>query len=216
MSESEGCCKCCCSFILTLGLTALFLWLSLRTDKPKCSIEYFYLPALNKSLNSQQNTSIYFILQLNNPNKDKGIRYENVNLTFSVLDNLNKTHQIGYKTIGGFYQGHNKKAKKKDFVETRGFNGTAVSGEALNNKTVVFRVDFATAVKYKILLWFTKRHKLMLGANVVVDSSGEKVDQKKGIRLKSCAPEPGGYYSAQVAFLVNLLIITFSNFRLRS
>ncbi|KAJ7948479.1 protein NDR1-like [Quillaja saponaria] len=221
MFESDGCGRCCLSFILTLGLTALFFWLSLRTDKPKCSIEHFYVPALNKSLNSPHNTSIYFMLQLNNPNKDKGIHYDNVNLTFSVSNNPNATsvsnnpnttHQIGNTTIVGFRQGHGKKAKKWNFTETNGVNWTAFR-HVLNNSTVVaFRVDFATAVKYKILFWYTKRDGLKLRANVEVDSSGEKVPRKKGIKLTSAAPLPGGCYSALVVFSVNLSLLLILGF----
>lgn len=39
-----------------------------------------------------------------------------------------------------------------------------------------------TAVKYKILFWYTKRDQLWGGANVAIGDSGEKVE-KKAIRL---------------------------------
>lgn len=65
----KTCCSYCFSFIFTAGLTSLFLWLSLRPDKPKCSIEYFYVPALNKSLDSHSrlNTTLNFIVRFANP-----------------------------------------------------------------------------------------------------------------------------------------------------
>ncbi|GKF38783.1 cysteine-rich receptor-like protein kinase, partial [Tanacetum coccineum] len=36
--------RCCASFILTLGLASLFMWLSLRTSNPILSIQDIYIP----------------------------------------------------------------------------------------------------------------------------------------------------------------------------
>ncbi|KAL2496666.1 Uncharacterized protein Fot_40423 [Forsythia ovata] len=48
-----GCCDLCvskcCRFIITSCFTALYLWLALRTSKPTCSIQDFYVPILNKT-----------------------------------------------------------------------------------------------------------------------------------------------------------------------
>lgn len=81
---------------------------------------------------------------------------------------------------------------------------------------VFLRVEFATHVKYKILLFFyTKRHRLSGGANVEVNvSSGEKVDPK-GIRLGDTPPWLGSEAAAvrgcRIALLrlfVSLLFLT--------
>ena len=105
----RSCCSCCLSFIFTAGLTSLFLWLSLRPDKPKCSIEYFYVPALNKSLDSHSrlNTTLNFMVRFANPNRDLGIYYDDVHLSFS-----NTNSSVANYTVPRFYQGHKKKAKK--------------------------------------------------------------------------------------------------------
>ncbi|KAK1360768.1 hypothetical protein POM88_045242 [Heracleum sosnowskyi] len=47
---NRSCCNFCCTFIFTSGLTALFLWLSLRPSNPTCSIQHFDVPALNKTV----------------------------------------------------------------------------------------------------------------------------------------------------------------------
>lgn len=206
MAESGGCCKCCFSFIVTLGLTALFLWLSLRNSNPTCSIQYFYIPALNKTLNSTQNTTINIHLKLDNGNKDKGINYDAVNLTFYYPPN-NTQHPIGNKTIRQFYQGHKKKATKKESVDTRGVNWEEVS-RAVSNRTVVFRVDLVTAVRIKIMWWRTKRRKLMVGGDVEVNDQGIKV-KKKGIKLKSGAPKHTSYRALQVMVALFLWILNF-------
>ncbi|CAI9260352.1 unnamed protein product [Lactuca saligna] len=156
--NGSGCCRCCFSFILTLGLTSLFLWLSLRTSNPVCSIQDVYIPALNKTRNSTSDQSIYLDLKLDNENKDKG-----------------------------FYQGHQKKTRRKNWTDTQGVPWDAAVN-ITGGRPPVFRVDLATAVRFKILFWKTKRHRLILGADFEVSDRGQKV-QKKGTRLKSGAPE---------------------------
>lgn len=189
-SGGGGCCRCMFSFIFTTGLTALFMWLSLRGSNPKCSIQNFYVPALNLSANStvrSSNHSIYFDLKLDNGMKDKGVRYDDLNLTFYYSPNNTGYNNlpIGNYTISRFYQGHGKDTHRKALVETRGVPWANAS-KAVSNGTVVFRLDLSTKVRYKILFWYSKKHKLMVGANVNVNATGQKVN-KKGIKLKSAA-----------------------------
>ncbi|CAN8258639.1 unnamed protein product [Cochlearia groenlandica] len=189
---SKTCCSCCFSFIFTAGLTSLFLWLSLRADKPKCTVEEFYVPALNKtSLNSKDNTTLTFMVRFANPNKDQGIYYDDVHLSLTN----NNTFVANY-TVPRFYQGHKKKAKKYGFARS------------LNNMTVlnaVFRVDLETRVRFKILFWKTKRHRIEVGADVEVNEVGVKA-YKKGIKLKksgSCKRLRNYFVTC---FLLNLLV----------
>ncbi|KAL7218069.1 hypothetical protein ACSBR2_011357 [Camellia fascicularis] len=208
MSDSgcASCCRCCFSFILTSGLTALFMWLSLRTTNPICSIQYFYVPALNKTSNSQNNTTIYFDLKLDNPNKDKGIYYDTLNLTLYYPPN--KTFPIANQSFSSFYQGHHKNAHRTETVATRGVPWKKVV--AAENLSTVFRVDLVTAVRFKILAWKTKKHRLVVGADVEVNDSGEKV-YKKGIRLRSGAPERR-CYRARLGLVI--VVFTFLNLAL--
>lgn len=117
-----GCCKGCCGFILSSGLSALFIWIGIRAaSDPVCSIQDFYVPALNKTLNSTTNTSISFDLELDNKNTDKGIYYNTLNLTFYYYTSSNQTYfPIANQTFAGFYQGHHKKARRTGTVETTG------------------------------------------------------------------------------------------------
>ncbi|KAL7598218.1 protein NDR1 [Lactuca sativa] len=184
----SGCCRCCFSFILTLGLTSLFLWLSLRTSNPVCSIQDVYIPALNKTLNSTSYQSIYLDLKLDNENKDKGIYYDPLNITLHYYINQSNGNGIPISNyaLKGFYQGHQKKARRKNWTDTHGVPwDVAVK---TGGGPPVFRVDLATAVRFKILFWKTKRHRLILGADFEVSDRGQKL-QKKGTRLKSGAPE---------------------------
>ncbi|CAJ2660005.1 protein NDR1-like [Trifolium pratense] len=204
-AKPNGCCSCCSGFILTMGLTSLFIWLSIKVDEPHLFIDRIYIPTLNKTLNSKSNTSLIFTLKLVNPNKDKGLQYDAVHLNFSVFTNQNTTRGIGNGTVERFYQGHDKKAKKIVTV-----NGVGNLTERVNGK-VYLRVDYVTAVKYKILVWYSKRDHLWGGANVEIDDNlGLKVG-KKGVRLGGNEPVKivsggvklcGGYRALVVFFVV--------------
>ncbi|XP_010060430.2 protein NDR1 [Eucalyptus grandis] len=175
-------CQCCCGFIFTCGLSALFLWLTLRVSKPSCSIRQFYLPALNRSLDQPTNATIFMNVKLSNGNKEKGIYYDPVNLTVFYYGDANRTKW--FQTIPKFYQGHQKTAKKDANVATSGVNWTVVVAK---NESSVFRVDLATTVRFKIMVWKTKRYKVIVGANVTLNDQGAKDTGKKNkdVKLKS-------------------------------
>ncbi|XP_057950572.1 protein NDR1-like [Malania oleifera] len=202
MAESGGCCRCCCRFIFTVGLTALFMWLSLRTSNPTCSIEAFYVPALNKSANSSSNTSIYFDLRLKNGNKDKGIYYDALNLTFYYGPTPNLS--VANASFAPFRQGNNKKTDRRMTVDARGVPWKAVP----RNGSAVFRVDLETKVRFRILVFKTKRHGIKVGAPVEVNDQGTKVN-RKGIKLKSGAPDDG-CHPALLGFLGILFSLAFA------
>ncbi|KAK7272447.1 hypothetical protein RJT34_29049 [Clitoria ternatea] len=201
------CCTRCSTFIITTGLTALFLWLSLRVDEPKCYLEYIYVPALNNTLKSHRNATVFFSLKLANPNKDKGVKYDAVGVSFRVFVSANATRPLGNATIERFYQGHQKTAHKSGSLLAGGNLTAPVDGK------VYYRVDFATAAKYKILLWYTKRDRLWGGANVEIGNSGLKVN-RKAIRLGNSpiVIESGAHklppcYRALVAFFFAVLML---------
>ena len=199
-----------------MGLTALFMWLSLRTSNPTITVEDIYFPGLNKTLNNPKNTTVYLSLKLDNGNKDKGIRYDTVNLNLSYVANNSDPHSRSFiddSFIPAFYQGHKKKAIKPANFSTEGLNWTEVRRVLSTNKIVFFRVDLATAVRFKIMAWNTKRQKLMVGANVQVNDLGALVKigkKKKGTKLSKATKN--GLWSLQVGILVNLLIWVVLNF----
>ncbi|OIW03157.1 hypothetical protein TanjilG_11794 [Lupinus angustifolius] len=212
-AESESCWSCCFSFILSMGFTAFFIWLSLRVTEPKCYLESIYVPALNKSFNSPHNSTLLFNLKLVNPNKDKGVKYDAVNLHFRIFNDSNTTRPLANATVDRFYQGHQKTAHKSgNIIVTGGGGGGNVT--AVVNGKVYFRVEFDTTVKYKILVFYTKHHSLWGGANVEINnSSGLKV-YGKPLRLGNSLPRivSGASklrrgYRALWGFLVNVLVV---------
>ncbi|KAJ4869540.1 Protein NDR1 [Raphanus sativus] len=199
-SGGRSCCSCCLSFIFTAGLTSLFLWLSLRADKPKCSIEYFYVPSLNKSLDahSRLNTTLNFMVRLANPNRDQGIYYDDVHLSFS-----NTNSSVANYTVPRFYQGHKKKAKK--WGQTLPVNNQTVSRAVLSNGSAVFRMDLKTQVRFKIIFWKTKRYGIEVGADVEVNGDGVKA-HKKGIKMKKSDSSTRLRNYFPICVLMNLLV----------
>jgi len=194
-SEPEhSCCRCCCSFIFTSCLTALFLWLSLRTSSPTCSIEQFDASALNKTANSttKNNHTLHYDLKLKNTNKDMGVYYDALNLTFYYA-----SKPIGNATYPAFYQGHHKFTDRiGSFDATRGLNWENATTAVSANGSAVFRVELATAVRYKIIFWKTKRHRLVVAADLRVNDQGSLVKRKKnkGITLSSGAARIKGCF----------------------
>ncbi|GKV41162.1 hypothetical protein SLEP1_g48730 [Rubroshorea leprosula] len=189
MVNKRACCKCCkgcCCLIIILGASALSIWLGLGADNPICSVDYVYLPALNRTLNSTTNSTLYFNLKLENPNNGKGINYNNV-------------------------KGYEKTAKKPGHVD---YNMTVASQGVFPDATGVFRIDLVTAVRFKVMFLRSKRRKIMVGAEVVVDGNGSMVlpKKKKDIPLSSMAPKQG-CCSLVLLILVNFLaLINLVNF----
>ncbi|ESQ47819.1 hypothetical protein EUTSA_v10021500mg [Eutrema salsugineum] len=200
----RSCCSCCLSFIFTAGLTSLFLWLSLRPDKPKCSIEYFYVPALDKSLNSRTNTTLNFMVRLANPNRDQGIYYDDVQVSlFNTNTTTNSSSLLANSTVRKFYQGHKKKAKK--WGQALPFNNQTVLRAVLPNGSAVFRMDLKTQVRFKIMFWKTKRYGIEVGADVEVNGNGTKA-HKKGIKMKKSDSSTSLRTYFPVCVLMNLLV----------
>ncbi|CAA7035841.1 unnamed protein product [Microthlaspi erraticum] len=194
----RNCCSCLMSFIFTAGLTSLFLWLSLRPDKPKCTIEQFYVPALNKTLNSRTNTTLNFMVRLANPNRDQGIYYDDVHVSLS-----NANSSVANYTVPRFYQGHKKKAKK--WGQALPFDSRAVLRAVLPNGSAVFRLDLKTQVRFKIIFWKTKRYGIEVGANVEVNGDGVKAN-KKGIKMRKSDSSTRLRSYFPVCVLMNLLV----------
>uniref|UniRef100_A0A1J3GR75 Protein NDR1 n=1 Tax=Noccaea caerulescens TaxID=107243 RepID=A0A1J3GR75_NOCCA len=194
----RNCCSCLLSFIFTAGLTSLFLWLSLRPNKPKCTIEKFYVPALNKTLNSRTNTTLNFMVRLVNPNRDQGIYYDDVHVSLSSANS-----SVANYTVPGFYQGHKKKAKK--WGQALPFNNQTVLRAVLPNGSAVFRVDLKTQVRFKIIGWKTKRYGIEVGADVEVNGDGVKA-KKKGIKMKGSDSSTRLRSYFPICVLMNLLV----------
>ncbi|XP_042518581.1 protein NDR1-like [Macadamia integrifolia] len=189
MSESKNRCRCCVSFIFTIGLTALFWWLNLRSSSPTFSIQNFSVPALNTSAKTKTTTTttttVAIDFRIQNSNKYEGVYYDALNITLYYSPNL--SFPVGNASIFGFYQRHKKKAVKEVTLHEVKIPWGAAARTVSSNGTVGFRVDLATAVRYKVFGWKTGRRQMKVHGDVSVDNLGKQT-YKKQIKLRSAAP----------------------------
>ncbi|KAK4371699.1 hypothetical protein RND71_007083 [Anisodus tanguticus] len=177
-SSSKNSCAChCVKLIVSLGVTALILWLSLRTTKPKCSIRDVYVRGLDKSVNSDNNVTrrdknISFQLNVKNEMKEKGVRYDDITLNFYY--GTNTSYPIGNFTFDGFKQGKDKEAFKSGMIETSNMPWDGATKAVSNGSKAVFRVDVSSRIKYKITFWYTKKHDYFVENKVEIDDTGCK------------------------------------------
>ncbi|XP_074271012.1 protein NDR1-like [Silene latifolia] len=173
--QAKSCCSCGC--LVSTAISAIFLWLAFRILTPTCSIENFDVFALQKTPN---NNSIHYDLKLKNRNFNKGIYYDALNLTFYYKPNRSN-FPVGNVTIDSFYQGFWKSTHRVGDIEPKGVNLKNANGDA------VFRVELATEVRYRSPLWKTKRHSLVVGADLKVNDQGSLIKGKgnNGIKLSS-------------------------------
>lgn len=181
--SSRNSCAChCIKLIFSLGVIALVLWLSLRTTKPKCSIGDVYVRGLDKSINSNNNTTkpdnhISFQLNLKNEMKDKAVRYDNITVNFYY--GTNTSYPLGNYTFEGFKQGKDKEASKSGMIEALNMPwNDAIKVVSNGSNKAIFRVDVSSRIKYKITFWYTRKHSYFVENKVEIDSSGKSSAQQ--------------------------------------
>ncbi|XP_026395776.1 protein NDR1-like [Papaver somniferum] len=198
---SRGCCLCCViTTIIGLGLLSLFAWLiTNQIRSPKCSIEKFYVQALDKALSSNKtdattNTTISFDLIFKNENGDGfGVYYDALNISLyyqkSYASGYLNSLPIGNVSLPGFYQA--KVDHRLATVQTFGVPWEEVRMEIANGGTAKFLFNLTSNVKLKIPLndavRTTDKRKFNLGVNVNVNDQGKKT-VPGSLRLTSASP----------------------------
>ncbi|KAL0287475.1 UNVERIFIED_CONTAM: hypothetical protein Scaly_2764300 [Sesamum calycinum] len=178
-----------CKILVFGSMFFIYFCLSFQNHKPKCYITDLFVPALNTYTNSsttRANTFIFFDLKLENVMPFNGLRYDNVNLTFSYNyggDRSTLFIPIARHTVPGFYQGKRKTAHKRDVTNTLGVPWGDAFAAVSNGSTAVFRVDLATKVKSKQYFWYAKKQRLTVRGIVDVGSAGLK-ENNVAIRLR--------------------------------
>ncbi|KAL5978234.1 hypothetical protein ACLOJK_029351 [Asimina triloba] len=141
------------------------------------------------------NVTIAFNFKLRNNNKDKGVFYDDLRLTFYHAPN--RSSPIANLTVPAFYQGFKKTAHRKqgvEVVEGRAFWENATRAVSEENRTIV-------GVK-------TVRHHLRLHADVEVNEQGKK-SKRKGVKFHSTAPPPPPGMKLLPAPLLLLLLVVW-------
>lgn len=106
--HGSGCC--CClfrflvSFIITIGIAVLVIWLVLRPSRPKVFVETASVSEFVVTSNGALNSSIALEMSIRNGNKKIGIYYD----VLQISANYGGSDQIliGHTLVEGFYQGH--------------------------------------------------------------------------------------------------------------
>ena len=111
-----------------------------------------------------------FSLVITNPNKNKGILYDETAFTLTQKGLI-----IGKSSLKPFYQNGMGVISNSVLVNVDRF----VLGQ---NGTL--KVGLETTVRYRILRWTTKQHSLNLEASVAADKDGMFSINEEGVTLK--------------------------------
>lgn len=128
--------------------------------------------------------------------KDKGIRYDNITISFYY--GTNTSYPIGNYTFGGFKQGKDKEAFKVGMIETHNMPWNEAIKAVSNGSKATFRVDVSSRIKYKITFWYTKKHNYFEENEVEVDDTGRSSAQQ----ISSCCVRVLGFTLFVLLFLV--------------
>ncbi|XP_026384166.1 protein NDR1-like [Papaver somniferum] len=152
------------------GELALLMYSPLR---PRCSLEKFYILALNKASNHPNSTAIALELSFWNRNNEKSIYYDNLNMTL-YYHSKSLTSPIGNTSIPRFYQQHSHTKHHIEMIQTSGVPWKDAKMKVSNGSAAVFRVYLTMNIRYSNGIWKSRRHELSLGVNVTVNDQGMK------------------------------------------
>ncbi|XP_020217471.1 protein NDR1-like [Cajanus cajan] len=170
MVESKG--LCLTQTIGILGLTILFIWLSLRPKSPSYSILSI---SIEQPSNSNQNGSILYSLEIKNQNKDSSIYYDDTILSFLYGQD---EKEVGETTIGSFHQGTSNTREQSSTANARPRQIKPLLN-AISNATAELKVDLITRYRYKTWGIKSKFHGLHLRGILPIDSDGKLSRKKK-------------------------------------
>ncbi|XP_057450305.1 protein NDR1-like isoform X2 [Lotus japonicus] len=157
-------------FIGFLGLLVLCLWLALRPKSPSYSVVF-----LSIEQHPGENGSIFYSLEIENPNKDSSIYYDDIILSFLYGQQEDK---VGETTIGSFHQGTGKTRSVYDTVNAR-HGAFKPLFKAISNATAELKVALTTRFQYKTWGIKSKFHGLHLQGILPIDSDGKLSRKKK-------------------------------------
>ncbi|KAL5719257.1 hypothetical protein ACHQM5_012060 [Ranunculus cassubicifolius] len=166
-------------FLILVGILS-FCFIPEVHIQPVFSIKNFYVPALIMSSNSTWNsTTISFHLKLDNPNYDRGVYYDRLNVTV-YYGQEPSFFPVSNVSIPGFYQRFTRLFDETVRKET--ITATGMPWETARQKvskgTTIFHLDLKTSVRYEKLFGKTKRYSVEVGGIVAVNNKGSMVKHK--------------------------------------
>jgi hypothetical protein len=160
--------------ICLLGLLVLCLWLALRPNSPSFSIV-----VISIDRPSNQNGTIFYSLEMDNPNKDSSIYYDDIILSFLYGQQEDK---VGEATVGAFHQGTNKNRIVSDIINAKPGPFKPLF-KAISNATAELKASLTTRYRYKTWGVKSKFHRLHLKGILPIDSDGKLSRKKKKYQL---------------------------------
>ncbi|KAM7525197.1 hypothetical protein LguiA_015099 [Lonicera macranthoides] len=168
--------------ILLLGLLAFFMWLGLRPKVPTYSILDLTVPVSNTTSTANQtmpNGTLSFSLDIDNPNQESSIFYDDILLMFNYNEEA-----IGDNKIPYFHQEKGKSTRIKDRIDINARTLQKVMDAISNKGTSSLKVNLKTSIRYKTWGIRSKHHKMYMEGVVIVGSDGKIQGKKKKIKLK--------------------------------
>ncbi|XP_052183038.1 protein NDR1-like [Diospyros lotus] len=148
------------TFLFIIGLLVFILWLSLRPHRPRIHIRDFSMPGLAQA-NGFENAQVSFNVTARNSNQNMGIYYDAMEVTLYYQDqNIG-----GALIVGSFYE-----EPKNSTALTGILSGGATL--TVNNQRwmqfqadrsrgeVIFRLQLTSTIRFKVVSWTSKRHKM--------------------------------------------------------
>ncbi|XP_039020141.1 protein NDR1-like [Hibiscus syriacus] len=160
-----------------VGLLALCLWLVLRPRSPNYTIMNFSVPSVNDSSASNHGI-IQYELDIDNPNKNSGIYYDDIFLIF-----YHGVDTVGNNTVPSFYQRKDRNFRVLKHVDVDTPLWRALRS-AILNATAELRVDLSTNIRYKTWGIKSKHHGLHREGNIPIGKDGKISNKKKKVKLR--------------------------------
>lgn len=152
--------------VILLGLLAFFIWLGIRPKSPSYTITEFTV----------QNGSISYALEIENPNKDSGIYFDDINLTFQ-----NYQYIIGSINITHFYQDKGETTPKIGIVEVVRDQRKQLEDQ-ISSRKAQLQVFLVTRIQYRTWGIKSRHHKMQPNGQLPVGTDG-KIPGKTKLRI---------------------------------
>ncbi|KAF9588070.1 hypothetical protein IFM89_007311 [Coptis chinensis] len=156
------------------GLLALILWLSLHPKSPNYTVTDLNIPV---NANQNENTTISVALEIQNPNKDYNIYYDDIYLAL-----YHASDTIGGTTITAFRQYKKGSDHFYKSIVADGGLWNVVLREVLNG-TAELKVGLFTKIRYRMWGRKSKHHGMHLNGRIPIGKDG-KISRKKKIKLR--------------------------------
>lgn len=160
-----------------LAILAFCIWLSLRPSTPSFAVVDLSVPTSNNVQNGS--TLVTYELEIKNPNKDSGVYYDDILMTFFFEQDV-----VADDVISSFYQGKDKTVSARRDVTVKDMRVWSGVARAVANATAKLKVNLATRVRYKTWGKKSKHHGMNLEGVVPVGADGKISGKKKKKKIK--------------------------------